>query len=505
MKRRGQFDSYEDGGQQQRRASKRVEVDNPYLAHVQVGRRQKRTFDDSSMMRRRRKDGRALLFHNEEEEDQVYEAEGYYGSEHSRSAGLSSSEAAMASSALRPDERRSQQAQTKQEDETQIYRESTPMKNLDTPGMEWWDVNFLPKEMREEAMAWNPETAPYDKLSLDNQKSTMYVEHPVPIQPTKASMDSDEPLKLYQTKAELKRIRRLNRAKLNKEKQDKIALGLIPPPPPKIKISNLLRVLSEEHTADPSAIEAMVKQEMELRERQHMARNLARKLTPEERIAKVRRRIEKDAQCPTVHFAVFRVTNMELMQEQLAKKRMVKMLLTARKLMINGRVVVVRAPLSTPTLVYAEGGPKSMRKFIRLMLRRINWKAKTILEAQVSRLNALDEEESEVEDDDDASSTSSSSSSSSMSFEDDEADPNAGKDAASSKVSQPRPGVAASCKLVWRATSTRREYDGFRREVFDASLDARQFLQAKNLGHLWDAVVAAKDGDDSKPVVAELL
>lgn len=36
--------------------------------------------------------------------------------------------------------------------------------------------------------------------------------------------------------------------------QDKIKLGLMKPPPPKVKMSNLMRVLGPEAVADPSRV-----------------------------------------------------------------------------------------------------------------------------------------------------------------------------------------------------------------------------------------------------------
>jgi len=311
---------------------------------------------------------------------------------------------------------------------------------------------------------------------MSNQKSTLYVEHPVPVPPTRASMDSDEPLKFYQTKKELKRIRRQTRAVQNKEKQDKIAVGLLPPPPPKVKISNLLRVLSEEQAADPSLIEAKVKAEMEQRQREHLARNLSRKLTPEERLEKQRRRVEKDAKSPIVNLAVFRLTNMTTMQEFLAKKRMASMSRTAKSLMVNGRVIIVAAPSSVPTMVLVEGGPKSIRKFTRLMLKRINWGARSVFEAAVSQVKASGEES-------DTSSSSDSESSDENGMEEVEQ-----RSAAASSTKEKK-GTAASCVLVWEGTSSRRDFDGFRREQVDSALDAKQMLAAKNLGHLWDALV----------------
>lgn len=43
-----------------------------------------------------------------------------------------------------------------------------------------------------------------------------------------------------------------------KDKQDRVLLGIEPPPPPKVKISNLMRVLMNEAVQDPTQIEKQV-------------------------------------------------------------------------------------------------------------------------------------------------------------------------------------------------------------------------------------------------------
>ena len=45
--------------------------------------------------------------------------------------------------------------------------------------------------------------------------------------------------------------------------QDLIRQGLLEPPKPKVKLSNMMRVLGSEATADPTAVEAQVRQQME--------------------------------------------------------------------------------------------------------------------------------------------------------------------------------------------------------------------------------------------------
>ncbi|KAJ0404771.1 hypothetical protein P43SY_005595 [Pythium insidiosum] len=115
-----------------------------------------------------------------------------------------------------------------------------------------------------------------------------------------------EMLQVLELIRERKKIRRQNRAEREKEKQDKIALGLLPPPEPKVKLSNMMKVLGEQAVADPSAVERKVRQQMAQREKNHEMRNLARKLTPEERREKKLKKIKEDAS-GDIHAAVFRV------------------------------------------------------------------------------------------------------------------------------------------------------------------------------------------------------
>lgn len=68
---------------------------------------------------------------------------------------------------------------------------------------------------------------------------------------------------LWQERKKLKTQRRNER---EKDRQEMIRQGLMEPPKPKVKISNLMRVLGNEAVADPSAMEAEVRAQMEERE-----------------------------------------------------------------------------------------------------------------------------------------------------------------------------------------------------------------------------------------------
>ena len=98
----------------------------------------------------------------------------------------------------------------------------------------------------------------------------------------------------YLTKKDRKRIRRQARAEREAEKKDKVALGLIPAPEPRFKLSNFMRVLGDQAVSDPSKVEKKVLEQIKQRLTNHEMRNQAQKLTPQERREKKRRKMHED-------------------------------------------------------------------------------------------------------------------------------------------------------------------------------------------------------------------
>lgn len=96
---------------------------------------------------------------------------------------------------------------------------------------------------------------------------------------------------IFLTREERRKLRRQNRLAIQKELQEKQALGMIPPPPPKVKLANLMRVLGNEAIQDPTKMEQFVRAQVADRKRKHEATNEARKLTPEERRLKRLRKL----------------------------------------------------------------------------------------------------------------------------------------------------------------------------------------------------------------------
>eukprot|EP01098_Paradermamoeba_levis_P000751 TRINITY_DN1087_c0_g1_i1.p1 TRINITY_DN1087_c0_g1~~TRINITY_DN1087_c0_g1_i1.p1 ORF type:complete len:475 (+),score=168.83 TRINITY_DN1087_c0_g1_i1:153-1427(+) len=308
------------------------------------------------------------------------------------------------------------------------------------PDVEWWDIPFLqngtyytgePEEDREEGLIGEEIV----KKLLKEEKITLYVEHPVLTKPpNQPALPPVLPLML--TPAERKKLRKRKRMEVHREKQQRILLGLEPPPPPKLKISNFMQVLGKEAVADPTQIEAEVRRQMAQRIANHEQRNQERKLTPEERKAKKMKKLFEDAS-KQIAVALFRVEDLS------NGKFRYKVDVNAQENHLSGCVILY----SNANLVLVEGGPKSIKRFKKLMLQRIKW--------------------NEDEDDDD--------------------DENQKK-----KKNQ--------CHLVWEGNVMRPSFKGFRMEQCLSEALARKFMKERGVEHYWDFVVNFKpDGDDAPP------
>lgn len=190
---------------------------------------------------------------------------------------------------------------------------------------------------------------------------TDLVQHPIPIEPPQDKLVPDAK-PMYLTKQEQKKLRRQRRMAELKENQAKIRLGLMPAPPPKVKRSNLMRVLGEEAVQDPTAVEARVNREIAGRFDKHMETNETRRLTKEQRHEKLAVNQEKDAS-KGIHMLIFRITTLANGQHRY------KIWKNAEQLALTG--VCVMHPKAS--LVVVEGGEHSINKYRKLMMNRIDW------------------------------------------------------------------------------------------------------------------------------------
>lgn len=220
------------------------------------------------------------------------------------------------------------------------------------PEVEWWDSVIL-----EDEQYLNEE----DNPNIKESAITHLVEHPIQ---AKSPADSLKPvyMPVFLTKKERKKLRRQNRRETWKEEQEKIRLGLEPPPEPKLRISNLMRVLGTEAVQDPTKIEAHVRAQMAKRKKAHEEANASRKLTDEQRREKKMRKLQEDTTLG-VHVTVYRV------RELTSASKKFKVETNAKQLFMTGGVVMFK----DCNVIVVEGGVKQQNKFKRLMLHRIKW------------------------------------------------------------------------------------------------------------------------------------
>ncbi|KAN0061378.1 U4/U5/U6 small nuclear ribonucleoprotein prp3 [Thecaphora frezii] len=258
------------------------------------------------------------------------------------------------------------------------------------PEVEWWDVALLPNKsyddvpddqdvaaMLEKAKAREDVREAAGEAAVGGVEGggplfygagspiDPYIQHPIPIPAPSHGSGEVKPLGVMLTKKEMKKMRRQRRAAEQQDKRDRIKMGLLPPDPPKVKLSNLMRVLTSEAVADPTKVEARVRREIAARKEAHLRANEERKLTPEQKREKAKRKVEAD-EAKGLFCQVYRVKRLGK-GWQLRKVRMGIM-----DYHLTG-VVVVHPAFS---LVVVEGASKGIKGFHRLMTVRIHWTEK---------------------------------------------------------------------------------------------------------------------------------
>ncbi|XP_063418895.1 U4/U6 small nuclear ribonucleoprotein Prp3-like [Mytilus trossulus] len=310
-----------------------------------------------------------------------------------------------------------------------------PKKELsegEIPDIEWWDTYILPSHTYNDL----------ENLVESLTGITNLVEHPIQMKPP-AEPDKEPEIPVYLTKKERKKLRRQNRQEAQKEEQEKIRLGLLPPPEPKVRMANLMRVLGTEAVQDPTKIEAHVRAQMEKRQKAHEEANAARKLTPEQRREKKMRKIKEDTTLG-VHVSVYRLKDLK----NPAKKFKVEA--NANQLFMTGIAVCHK----DCNVVVVEGGPKQQRKFRRLMMHRIKWNEDT-------QKRSKDDEDSDSEEETDKSN---------------------------------------KCSLVWEGTTKNRAFVEIKFKVCPTEAFAREQFKRFGVEHYWDlaysGAIMETTGDD---------
>ena len=309
--------------------------------------------------------------------------------------------------------------------------ERTSARSSVVPAVEWWDMPLL----RGASYTAAPGNALEANMMLEIV--THYVEHPIPVEPP-TEPAAPPPQLLPLTKRERKKLRTQRRLAAEKERQDQIRCGLMAPPPPKVKISNLMQAMKDDAVADPSAMEAKVRAEMAQRIQNHEMRNQARKVDPEQRKDKKRRKMTNDPSGGGVPVTLYRIDEIP------SKQKLYKIDINAQQNHLTGVALLVE----DFCVVVVEGGPKAQKRYRKLLMQRIDWG------------DAAEEEEEEDDDDEVAPQ------------EDD--------------CEERRRDAADRCKVLWEGQVIKANFKAFHVEPARTADVTRKLLKDRGCEHYWD-------------------
>ncbi|CAI2164785.1 4760_t:CDS:10 [Funneliformis geosporum] len=299
--------------------------------------------------------------------------------------------------------------------EAELDSSDKAIKKEPPPALEWWDAHLLPNK------TYNDIDAGLVKIDDEDSLISWFVQHPIPIEPP-GDKGPPPPKPLILTKKEQKKLRKQRRLELQKEKQDKIRLGLLPPDQPKVKMSNLMRVLTNEAIQDPTKAEAQVRKEMQKRQETHLKTN--------------------------EELCVFKVNDLS------HPKMKFKVDTNAQQLGLTGTVII------NPnfSVIMVEGGPKGIKYYKKLMLRRIDWSDTTRLgEGSGTGVSGGGNEQGEDE-------------------------------------QMMEPPKENKCVLIWEGEVKDRGFKGFWFKTCPTEKTAKEYLKKHKAEHYWD--LASKFVDD---------
>ncbi|KAF8055027.1 hypothetical protein N665_1305s0014 [Sinapis alba] len=299
------------------------------------------------------------------------------------------------------------------------------------PDVEWWDASVL-----NSGIYGDIADGTITDGDLKIEKLTHYIEHPRPIDPpAEAAPPPPQPLKL--TKREQKKLRTQRRLAKEKEKQEMIRQGLLEPPKTKVKMSNLMKVLGSEATQDPTKVEREIRTAAAEREQAHVDRNAARKLTPAEKREKKERKLFDDPSTTLETIvSVYKVNKLS------HPKARFKVEMNARQNRLTGCSVMTEEM----SVIVVEGKSKAIKRYGKIMLRRINW------EEAVKKDENEEEEEDEEEN-----------------------------------------GGENKCWLVWQGSVAKQSFHRFHVQECLTESAAKKVFSDAGVAHYWDLAVNYTD------------
>ena len=207
------------------------------------------------------------------------------------------------------------------------------------PPVEWWDRALLPSANS------------YDLEKIAFSGITHYVEHPVPEK--KPSQDTGASAASFLTKDERKKLRRIRREEVQKEKQVKVMLGIEKPEEARATLTNMTRVYGSLAFEDPTKVDQMVRQQMKARLDKHTQANEERKLTPEQRREKKLEKLRRN-ESGEVEVVVFKISDLS---SPLHRKNIDH---AARDGALSGVLIITPPGEGACSLLVAEGAPRAI-------------------------------------------------------------------------------------------------------------------------------------------------
>lgn len=265
-----------------------------------------------------------------------------------------------------------------------------------------------------------------------------YIEHPVQIAPI-INTYKPAPMRpdfLLLTK-EKKQIRKKRREEEENERRERVLNGLEAPPENKVKLSNLMRVITNKGIQDPTQAVLEVTKRMDERRAVHDANNAERKLSKEQRKEKKVHKLIDDS-AKELYCAIFKITDLS---HPLLRSKVTQ---TAKDNLASGCIIFHRCM----NLVIFECGHKAMKKCKKLLSKRIDWSNPPPL--RDNQLEEMSKEENAV------------------------------------KYPQAPPDTINSCTLIWEGPIHKPRFTNFIYEFCPLETQARKYLEKHQVPHFWD-------------------
>lgn len=330
--------------------------------------------------------------------------------------------------------------------------------------MEWWDGAFLEKGKQQDfahANNYDKDSYNYEDLNPDNCETIGLVHHPKLVEPAVPPPKPKPELLLY-TKKEKKKLRRKERLEKQREEHDLIKVGLLEAPEPKLTRANMMKLYKDEAVINPSLIEMKMQEQVAQRLAQHQKRNEDRKLKPQEKKVKKLKKLIGD-RTGQLYIAVFKVEDLS------NPKNRFKVDVNAQQNFLNGQVVL--CPSIRCNMVLVEGTIKAIRRYIKLMLKRIDWNKKDDIEEIKEETEVKEEINVKTEGEDNKN--------------------NDNKNKNNKKKEQ----LDNHCYLVWQGVSGKQSIKDFVIDEVPNYVSGRNLLEPKGLAQYWDMV---KNYDDKQ-------